>query len=577
MKNFKLLFMMAMITVLSVVLVACADDSDVEPEADTEEGTATETEEGTEDASGEGSGGGDLVISEAADIVSLDPHGNNDVPSSNVRNNIYETLVYLDGDMEVQPRLATEWEEVDDTTWEFTLKEGVTFHDGSEFNAEVVEANLDRVLDPAVASPRMFLYEMITDVEAVDDYTVQISLEYPFAPILAHLAHDGGGMLSKEVIDADYEAALADAGEEMSVEEYYELREEGGDAHQEVADAITESTGDHVAENAIGTGPFTLESRSAGEEVVLANNADYHDEESAAELDSVTFKVVPETAARIAEIETGTSHVAGATEPTNVERIESHDAIELDQTPSLGLSYVGFNVEKEPLDDPLVRQAISHAIDREAIIDGIYEGVGTPAEGPLAPGVFGYDESVEGIQYDLDRAKELMAEAGQEDGFELEILTNDDNPQRVDTAIYIQEALEELNIDVSVQQLEWGAYLETTAAGDHDMFVLGWSTVTGDADYGMYALLHSSMHGDPGNRSFLSNDNVDALLEEGRTETDPDARQEIYSELQEGLVDVAPMIYIHHQDFLTGISSDVENFEVDALGIYQMRDTTISE
>ena len=577
MKNFKLLFMMAMITVLSVVLVACADDSDVEPEADTEDGAATETEEGSEDASGEGSGGGDLVISEAADIVSLDPHGNNDVPSSNVRNNIYETLVYLDGDMEVQPRLATEWEEVDDTTWEFTLKEGVTFHDGSEFNAEVVEANLDRVLDPAVASPRMFLYEMITDVEAVDDYTVQISLEYPFAPILAHLAHDGGGMLSKEVIDADYEAALADAGEEMSVEDYYELREEGGDAHQEVADAITESIGDHVGENAIGTGPFTLESRSAGEEVVLANNADYHDEESAAELDSVTFKVVPETAARIAEIETGTSHVAGATEPTNVERIESHDAIELDQTPSLGLSYVRFNVEKEPLDDPLVRQAISHAIDREAIIDGIYEGVGTPAEGPLAPGVFGYDESVEGIQYDLDRAKELMAEAGQEDGFELEILTNDDNPQRVDTAIYIQEALEELNIDVSVQQLEWGAYLETTAAGDHDMFVLGWSTVTGDADYGMYALLHSSMHGDPGNRSFLSNDNVDALLEEGRTETDPDARQEIYSELQEGLVDVAPMIYIHHQDFLTGISSDVENFEVDALGIYQMRDTTISE
>ncbi|WP_052255624.1 glutathione ABC transporter substrate-binding protein [Salinicoccus sp. YB14-2] len=577
MKNFKLLFMMAMITVLSVVLVACADDSDVEPEADTEDGAATETEEGSEDASGEGSGGGDLVISEAADIVSLDPHGNNDVPSSNVRNNIYETLVYLDGDMEVQPRLATEWEEVDDTTWEFTLKEGVTFHDGSEFNAEVVEANLDRVLDPAVASPRMFLYEMITDVEAVDDYTVQISLEYPFAPILAHLAHDGGGMLSKEVIDADYEAALADAGEEMSVEEYYELREEGGDAHQEVADAITESTGDHIGENAIGTGPFTLESRSAGEEVVLANNADYHDEESAAELDSVTFKVVPETAARIAEIETGTSHVAGATEPTNVERIESHDAIELDQTPSLGLSYVGFNVEKEPLDDPLVRQAISYAIDREAIIDGIYEGVGTPAEGPLAPGVFGYDESVEGIQYDLDRAKELMAEAGQEDGFELEILTNGDNPQRVDTAIYIQEALEELNIDVSVQQLEWGAYLETTAAGDHDMFVLGWSTVTGDADYGMYALLHSSMHGDPGNRSFLSNDNVDALLEEGRTEADPDARQEIYSELQEGLVDVAPMIYIHHQDFLTGISSDVENFEVDALGIYQMRDTTISE
>src|SRR5699024_1001074 len=182
MKNFKLLFMMAMIAVLFVVLVACAVDSDVEPEADFEEGTVTESEEGTvteteggtEDASGEGSGGVDLVISEASDIVSLDPHGNNDVPSSNVRNNIYESLTYLDGDMEVQPRLATEWEEIDDTTWEFTLKEGVTFHDGTEFNAEVVKANLERVIDPAVASPRMFLYEMVTGVEAVDEYTVQI-------------------------------------------------------------------------------------------------------------------------------------------------------------------------------------------------------------------------------------------------------------------------------------------------------------------------------------------------------------------------------------------------------------------
>lgn len=478
--------------------------------------------------------------------------------------------------MEVQPRLATEWTEVDDTTWEFTLKEGVTFHDGTEFNAEVVEANLERLLDPAVASPRMFLYEMVTGVDVVDDYTVHINLEYPFAPILAHLAHDAGGMISKEVIDADYEAALSEAGEEMSVEEYYELREEGGESHEEVADAITDEVGNHIADNPVGTGPFEFESRAAGENVVLANYAEYHDDENAAQLDTVTFKVVPETGARLAEIETGSSHIAGGAEPTNIDRIESHDSTEVDLTPSLGLSYVGFNVEQEPLDDPLVRQAISYAIDREAIIEGIYEGVGTPAEGPLAPGVFGYDDSVEGITYDLERAQELMAEAGHEDGFDIEILTND-QPQRIDTAVYMQEALAELNINVSVQQLEWGAYLETTANGDHDMFVLGWSTVTGDADYGMYPLLHSTMHGDPGNRSFLSNDNVDELLEAGRTETDPEAREEIYSELQEGLVDIAPMIYIHHQDFVTGINSNVENFEIDALGIYQLRETTVSE
>ena len=332
--------------------------------------------------------------------------------------------------------------------------------------------------------------------------------------------------------------------------------------------------GQHAAENAIGTGPFKVQSRAAGEEVVLERNDDYHEEPVA--LDTVTFKVVPETAARIAELETGDSHVAGAVESNNMDRVDSHEETYLDNTESLSLSYIGFNMEKEPLDDPLVRQAISHAIDREAIIDGVYDGVGIPAQGPLAPDVFGYDESVEGLSYDMDRAKELMAEAGYEDGFSLEIWTND-SPQRIDTAVYLQESLQELNIELNVEQLEWGAYLERTAQGEHDMFVLGWSTVTGDADYGMYPLFHSEMHGDPGNRSFMSNDEVDALLEEGRQETDPEARQEIYSEAQEMLVDIAPMAYIHHQNYLTGVRTEVQNFEVDALGIYQLDEVTLGE
>ncbi|WP_031547221.1 glutathione ABC transporter substrate-binding protein [Salinicoccus luteus] len=571
MKNLKLLLMLSLVLILSFALAACTDDSDVDPESDSADG-GEESSGDTE--GGEGGEGGDLVISEMSDIVSLDPHGNNDVPSSNVRSNIYDTLTVLDENMEVQPGLATEWEQLDDNTWEFTLKEGVMFHDGTEFNAEAVEANLKRITDPAMASPRMFLYEMITDVEPVDEYTVEITTEYPFAPLLAHLAHDAGGMMSKDVIDADYEQALSGSGEEMTLEEYYELRDNGGEEHEEVADAISGNMGQHAADNAIGTGPFKVQSRAAGENVVLERNEDYH--EDPVSLDTVTFKVVPETAARIAELETGDSHVAGAVESNNMERVDSHEETYLDNTESLSLSYIGFNVEKEPLDDPRVRQAISYAIDREAIIEGVYDGVGIPAEGPLAPDVFGYDESVEGISYDMDRAKELMAEAGYEDGFSLEIWTND-SPQRIDTAVYLQESLQELNIELNVEQLEWGAYLERTAQGEHDMFVLGWSTVTGDADYGMYPLFHSEMHGDPGNRSFLSNDELDALLEEGRQETDPEARQEIYTEAQEMLVDIAPMAYIHHQNYLTGVRTDVQNFEVDALGIYQLDEVTLSE
>ena len=559
MKSLKQLLALSAVLFLTLVLAACTSDSDVQPE-------------GEDSAEGTPAGGQDLVISEMSDIVSMDPHGNNDVPSSNVRYNLYDGLTVLNEDMEVEPGLATEWEQVDDTTWSFTLRDDVTFHDGTQFNAEAVVANLDRVLDPAMASPRMFLYEMITEVEAVDEFTVEITTEYPFAPLLAHLAHDGGGMISKDVIDADYQQALDAAGEDMTAEEYYELRDSG--EAEEVQDAISSELGTYVTENPVGTGTFKLQERTPGEQVVLERNDDYYGE--AATLDTVTFKVVPETASRIAEIESGTSHIAGTVESSNADRIANGAETALDETESMSLSYIGFNTEKEPLNDPKVRQAISYAIDREEIINGVYAGVGIPAQGPLAPGVFGYDENVEGISYDIEKAKELLAEAGYEDGLDLSIWTND-SPERVNTAVYLQESLQEIGINLTVEQLEWGAYLEETAAGNHDMFILGWSTVTGDADYGTYPLFHSSMHGDPGNRSFLSDDKVDELLEAGRREADEEARLEIYSELQNHLVDVAPMAYIHHQNYLTGMNSNVQNFWVDAQGIYHLDEVTIGE
>src|SRR5699024_7210109 len=153
---------------------------------------------------------------------------------------------------------------------------------------------------------------------------------------------------------------------------------------------------------------------------------------------------------------------AGSVESNNMDRVDQHEQTYLDETELLSTSYVGFNTEVEPLDDERVRQAISHAVDREEIINGDYDGVGIPAEGPLAAGTFGYDENDEGLTYDLERAQELMAEAGYEDGFSIEIMTNDE-AQRVNTAVYLQEALAEINIDVEVQQVEWGAYLEQTA------------------------------------------------------------------------------------------------------------------
>src|SRR5690625_570581 len=547
MKQGKALWLFSLLVVFALFLAACAGDGEPNnaPNNDGNNNDNSDNNENNDEGEAEGSGGGDLIITIGADVVSLSTHGSNDVPSSNVQENIYETLTVLDADQEVQPGLAKEWEEVDETTWDFHLEEGVKFHDGEELNAEVVKMNFDRLVDEDVASPRAFLFDQVESVEVVDDYTVRLNLEYAFAPLLANLAHTGTGIMSPAIIEEDY-AQMEDDGD---------------------PDA-------YINLNPAGTGPFKYEDWTPGESVTLVRNDDYWGE--AAKLDSVVFKVVDEQSSRIAELETGESHVADAIGPTNISRVEGMDGVSLLTEPSVSLSYIGINVEKEPFDDPKVRQAVSMAVDKEQIIDGLYEGAGIPAIRPLAPKVYGYDDSVGGLEYDLDKAKELLAEAGYEDGFETTIWTND-SEEREQTAIAIQSQLAEIGVDVEIEVLEWGAYLERTANGEHDMFILGWSVVTSDADYGMYPLFHSSQFGDPGNRSFLADDELDELLEAGRLETDPDARLDIYIEAQKLLVDLAPMIYIHHQEYLLGVNDSVKDFAVDAQGIYQIKQTYIEE
>lgn len=526
------------LTAAALLLAACGtDDSDpVDEGTDPGEETGTDTE---------GAQGGDLIIGQLSDAVSLDPHGSNDTPSSNVAYNIYEALLIQDENMELQPGLATEWEMVDDLTWQFTLREDVTFHDGSEFNADVVQANFERILDEEIASPRAFLYEMVEEINVIDDYTVEFVTEYPFSPLPAHIAHNGGGLMSAEVIAEDYEA-IENGSEPGSV----------------------------INENPVGTGPFVFESWTPGDEIVLNRNDDYWG--GAPALDSITFRVVPEGSTRLADLETGAIHISDPLSPSDVSRVEGTDGMSVNSQPSVGLSYIGFNAQKEPFDDPLVRQAISKAIDKDTIINGIYDGVGLPAESPLAPDVFGYDENVSGLEYNVEEARELLAEAGYEDGFSTTLWTND-NQDRIDTATAVQAQLEEIGIDVEIEQVEWGAYLEDTAAGEHDMFILGWTTVTGDADYGMYPLFHSDNFGEAGNRTFFATDELDSLLEEARQSSDEDERLDLYSRAQEILVDEAPMLYIHHMEFLLAVSDDVEGLWQHPTGILMLRDVSLNQ
>ena len=559
MGKFKLVFL---VSTLVLVLAACTDDDNVDEEA-------------ADNGDAETASGGDLTVAIPSDAISMDPHGNNDVPSEQVRDEIYEPLLTLDDDLELVPLLAEDWEEIDETTWEFTLREGVTFHDGSEFNAEVVKANIDRLLDPAVASPRAFLLEAISEVNVIDDYTVEFKLEYAFSPLLNSLTHGAGKMISKDLIDADYENALSETGEDMTVEEYYELRREGGEAHEEVANTIGNDVSTLIEQEPAGTNYLQFESRNPGENTVLTKYDDYWGDVST--VDSVTYKVVSETGSRLAELETGTSDFVVSVQTNNIDRVESNDEATLSRSESISLDYLGFNTSKEPLDDPLVRQAITHALDKETVMEGIYNDSGEQAIGPLAPGVIGFSEDIEVLDYDMERAQELLDEAGYSDGFDITLMVQDDNPERIDMAVFLQESLAELNIDVTVEQVELGAFLDVTAEGEHDMLVLGWFNFTGGPDNGLAPLYHSENFGGSGNRTFFDNEELDALLDEGRQVSDEAERQQIYEDAQQLLVDEAASIYIRYGENLHAHNNNVEGIEVDRFNLFDFREVTFKE
>ncbi|WP_166626228.1 glutathione ABC transporter substrate-binding protein [Jeotgalicoccus sp. S0W5] len=552
MKKFKyIIFAMTLL-----MLAACTDDSEV-----------MESENAASDSSG-----GDLVASYASDASSLDPAGQNDLPSDQRRNVIYEGLFYLDEDLNPQPRLVTDYEQTDDTTWVFNLREGVKFHDGTDFNADAVKASFERIMDPAVASARANIFEMISEINVIDDYTIEIVTEYPFAPFLNYLAHDGAGIVSKEVIDEDYQNAIDQSDQDISLEEFYELREAGGGEYEAVSQAVGNNTGEIIEQKPIGTGYMQFQSRTPGEEIVVERFDDYWDEP--AKLDTVTFKVVVEDASRIAELESGQSHFIQGFDNGQWERIENHPEMETYPVYNLSNEYIGMNTQEGPLEDKRVRQAIAHMVDKEEIMEGIYFGVGREMKGAIQQELLGYNKDLEDLDYDPERAKELLSEAGYEDGFDLTVMTND-SPERVDLAVLMQEKLKEIGINLEIEQLEWGAYLEAVSNGEHDLFILGWPNPVGDPDQSFWPLVHSSMQGASGNRSFYENEEVDSLLEQGRQELDEGKREEIYQRVDEILIEDQPFVSIRQAQSANAARTEVQGLEINNFNKPDFRNVTL--
>lgn len=552
---FKKLFLLFALVFLSVA-AACSNDEAAEIDGD----------EAAEEAKT-----GDIVVGFDQDLSTIDPHGTNDVNAIQIRRHLYQTLVARELDMSRKPGLAAEWEQTDETTWNFKLAEGVTFHNGSEFTAEDVKASLERVQDPSISAPTVFLFEMIEDIEIVNDYELNITTSYPFAPLPDNLAHTAASIMSKESIDADYQNAIDQAGLEITAEDYYELRDAGGQEFTELSDQIAEHTGTYISENPDGTNYVKFKTRAPGQNIEFERFEDFAGESN---IDNLTFVIIPESGSMMAELESGGINITTPVDMAMMDRVQSSDSTEFVEAESLRTNYLGFNTEKEPFDDVKVRQAIDFAIDREELKEGIYDGQAAIPNSMVSSSVFGYDEDLPEVSEDMDKAQAALRESNHADGFDATIWVND-SQDLIDSAVYIQEQLKELNINITIEQFEMATFMERLGQGQHDMFLLSFTASTGDADYLLSALTLSTNRGFGGNRAFYTNEDVDAALENARSATEDADRLAEYTNIHNMLREDVPYAPLVHPNMtLAYNTAQLDNVELDAAGYIRLENLT---
>lgn len=475
----------------------------------------------------------ELIIAQDGESKSLDIHQGNDGFSLRANRLIYSRLVEADENMQIHPGLAESWQQLDDRTMQFKLRKGIKFHNGDDFTAEDVKFSFERMMN----SPRIaFVLPPIERIDVVDDYTVNIVTKTPFGPLLAHLSHPALGMVSKKLLTENPEA---------------------------------------LKEKPIGTESYKFKEWIYGDKLVLEKNEDFYDKNERG-LKYIIFKNVVEASNRAIGLETGEIDIATPISSVDEENIKNNPKLQLLTKPSISYTYIGMNMTKAPLNDIRVRKAINYAIDKQAIIDVILNGNGKIATSPIAPGVFGFTDKTKNYEYNVEKAKELMKEAGYENGFTTSILvfSGEANTQ---TAEIVQAYLKEIGIDLKIEIVEVSAYWDMTERGVHNLFLGSWGVVTGDADYGLYAMYHSSAKGGAGNRDFYENEKVDELLDKAKTEIDPETRKKLYEEAQILIVNDAPDVMLYNRNLTVGAQKYIKGLGIHPVTLYNFATVYIEE
>jgi len=475
-----------------------------------------------------------LIVGQIAEPKALDPAAVTAVNDFRILMNVYDGLVrYKSGTLEVEPALATAWEISEDgTEYTFTLREGVTFHDGSPFNAEAVVFNFERMLNEdhpyhdTGPFPLAFFFSSVSSVEAVDDLTVKFTLSEPYAPFLSNLAYPTGLIVSP---------------------------------------AAVEQHGPDFGRNPSGTGAFTFAEWRSNEAVVVEANPDYWD--GAPELQAVVFRPITDANTRTAEMLAGGIDMMVEVPPVALSQFQD-DAFQVFEQAGPHVWFLILNAKEGPFADKRVRQAANYAINKEALVNDVLEGTAEVAAGPTPPAfAWAYNEALEPYPYDPEKAKELIAEAGAE-GAELTFYVTEGGSGMLDPVAMgtaIQADLNAVGLDTTIETYEWNTFLGQVnpgLEGKADMAEMAW--MTNDPDTLPFLALRTEAWPDKGgfNSGYYSNPEVDELLEKARVATDQDERAVLYKQMQEIVQEDAPWVFVANWKQNAVTNDRVEGFEL---------------